>query len=171
MPYVTAAIFGLIGVIVGGLLNGVVALWQERRRELRHARPAARLVMHELTEIQAILQADERRGEVGSQVPAPTAWPAARDALSAVVNGRTWTTLERAYEMAEYLIARPEGVLPVRALYGRAWQPFEISRSVYEAQQALKRYADLPADAPILEPIRDPSAPATERTEPGEAPN
>jgi hypothetical protein len=44
----TAAIFGLLGVIVGGVLNGVVTWRIERARERGDARAAARLVIEEL---------------------------------------------------------------------------------------------------------------------------
>src|SRR3954452_16230932 len=44
----TAAIFGLLGVFVGGVVNGVIAWRLERLRELRNALAAARLVHFEL---------------------------------------------------------------------------------------------------------------------------
>jgi hypothetical protein len=44
---VTAAVFGLIGVIVGGVLNGLVSYTLERRNERRAARTAARLLLDE----------------------------------------------------------------------------------------------------------------------------
>jgi hypothetical protein len=155
----TAAIFGLVGVIVGGVLNGVVATVQERRRERRAARPAARAVMQELSEIQAILFADAHREpeyRMGA-VPAPRAWPDHRMTLAAVVNGETWTAVSGAYEMAEYVIAREEGTVPVRAMYGRAWLPHEISDAIFRAQQQLKPYADLPRDYRPMEPVEEPT--------------
>lgn len=44
----TAAIFGLLGVIVGGVLSGLISWRIERSRERREARAAARLVGVEL---------------------------------------------------------------------------------------------------------------------------
>ncbi len=38
----TEAIFGLAGVVIGGLLSGGVTLWIEQVREVREARAAAR---------------------------------------------------------------------------------------------------------------------------------
>ena len=42
------AVFGLIGVIVGGLLNAAVTGWQARRDDVASGRVAARLVDLEL---------------------------------------------------------------------------------------------------------------------------
>lgn len=151
----TAAIFGLLGVIVGGALNVAAAEWQIRRRERREARPAARLVMNELSEIQAILEADARREpeyRMGA-VPRPTHWPTARQTLAAIVDGETWTTLNAAYTMAEYVTLKEEGELPTRALYGRAWLPEEISAAIYDAQCRLHRWADLPGNQKPTEPV------------------
>lgn len=50
-PSMTAAIFGLVGVIVGGVLNGLVSYWLERQREQRAVRAAARLLMDPLQAI------------------------------------------------------------------------------------------------------------------------
>ena len=157
----TAAIFGIIGVIVGGLLNGAVAAWQQRRRERRAARPAARAVMDELSEMQAVLFADAHREPEyrAGGVPAPRAWPEHRMTLASVVDGETWTAVSGAYAMAEYLIVQEEeGIVPTRALYGRAWLPHEISDGIYRAQQRLKRYADLPHDYEPMEAVAAPDS-------------
>lgn len=44
----TAAIFGLLGVVVGGLLNGYISSRAERRRDRAEGRAAARLLEREL---------------------------------------------------------------------------------------------------------------------------
>jgi hypothetical protein len=49
------AVFGLIGVIVGGLLNAAVTAWLARRDDVASGRAAARLVDLELREAAAIL--------------------------------------------------------------------------------------------------------------------
>jgi hypothetical protein len=48
LPTVTAAIFGLIGVIVGGVLNAVVAVVFDSRRAALALRTSARLVAEEI---------------------------------------------------------------------------------------------------------------------------
>lgn len=45
----TAAVFGLIGVVVGGVLNGLVALVMDGRRDARAVMGAARLVLEEVS--------------------------------------------------------------------------------------------------------------------------
>jgi hypothetical protein len=47
----TAAIFGLLGVVVGGVLNGVIARWQVSRAESDELRAAARLLLTELFQV------------------------------------------------------------------------------------------------------------------------
>lgn len=47
----TAAIFGLLGVVMGGVLNGAVARWQARRAESDELRAAARLLMGDLLQL------------------------------------------------------------------------------------------------------------------------
>lgn len=61
---VTAAIFGLLGVIVGGVLNGAVAHWSERRKDRRLGVVAARLVRYELDFIYDELTAWDDAGYV-----------------------------------------------------------------------------------------------------------
>ncbi|MEV0084765.1 hypothetical protein [Saccharopolyspora sp. NPDC050642] len=46
----TAAIFGLVGVIIGGLLTGLVDFMLERRRERNDARAASKLLRSQLND-------------------------------------------------------------------------------------------------------------------------
>jgi hypothetical protein len=50
------AIFGLIGVIVGGVLQGGTAWWMDRRREDWAAHKAGRLFAYELGAIESALE-------------------------------------------------------------------------------------------------------------------
>jgi hypothetical protein len=112
--------------------------------------------MHELSEMQAILFKDAHR-EHRTGVPEPRAWPEHRITLASVVDGETWTDVTIAYEMAEYVVAHEEeGTLPIRALYGRACHPHEISQGIFRAQRRLKRYADLPRGYEPMEPVDEP---------------
>jgi hypothetical protein len=51
---VTAAIFGFVGVLVGGLVTWGIEVWRARHGEQDEARVAARLVADELTRIDVI---------------------------------------------------------------------------------------------------------------------
>jgi hypothetical protein len=47
----TAAIFGLVGVIVGGVLNAAIGSWAERRRAKGERRAMCRLIARELLSV------------------------------------------------------------------------------------------------------------------------
>lgn len=154
----TAAIFGLIGVVVGGLLNLAVAAWHENRRDRLRVRPVARLVMGELRDWQGLLHAAERRGS-DYGLPAPKAWPAGAEVLAPVVDGKTWVALDYAYATAHYLYMS-EGDLPLRAAMEG---PYAISDAIRVAQQQLMHYADMPNGQRIAESLerpRDSEAPS-----------
>ena len=51
----TAAIFGLVGVIIGGLINAAVAAWQAWRAAKASARTGARRVALELRDAATVL--------------------------------------------------------------------------------------------------------------------
>jgi hypothetical protein len=51
----TEAIFGLIGVLVGGVLQGGTTWWIERRRESWAARRAGRLLTHDLKRLRFLM--------------------------------------------------------------------------------------------------------------------
>jgi hypothetical protein len=67
----TAAIFGLIGVLVGGVLNGAVSWLIELSRQRDAARASARLLSHELRGNLRVL--DEAIGLVGKSKERPEA--------------------------------------------------------------------------------------------------
>jgi len=153
---VIAAAFGLIGVVVGGLLNLAAAVWQEHRRDRLRARPVARLVMRELGDMQGLLYAAAARGD-DLQLPKPKEWKAGAEVLVSVVDGRTWGALDEAYTLARYFA--PEGEpLPLRAAMGaRAPHTHEISAAIRDAQQQLAPYADLPHGRYIADSLPVPS--------------
>ncbi len=100
----TAAIFGLLGVIVGGVLNGVVAYWLERRREVREAIVGARLVRHELDLIRGDFEhfLRENRGSAMPRVPIRhPAWDAHREILARVLPAPDWEMVSAGYTWIE----------------------------------------------------------------------
>jgi hypothetical protein len=60
---VTAAIFGLLGVIVGGVLNGVVNWWLQRSQTKSSARAIAGVVYDEFRHLQSTLVRSLAAGE------------------------------------------------------------------------------------------------------------
>ena len=97
------AVFGLIGVIVGGLLNAAVTAWQARRDDVASGRVAARLVDLELREAAAILVLNQGANRL-SQGDSPfsnAAWRKYRDVLARALSDRGWEAVATAYEVIE----------------------------------------------------------------------
>jgi hypothetical protein len=104
------AVFGLIGVIVGGLLNAAVTAWQARREDVASARVAARLIDLELREAAAILVLNQGANRI-SQGDSPfsnAAWRKYRDVLARALSDRGWEAVATAYEVIE---GSPERIL------------------------------------------------------------
>ncbi len=102
----TAAIFGLVGVIIGGLLNGAMTAWQARRQEKADGRVAARLVYVELRDIY-LLGAAAATLEVPRQTPFPTpAWQNHQAVLARALSDEAWETVCGAYELIQGTQAR-----------------------------------------------------------------
>jgi hypothetical protein len=108
----TAAIFGLVGVIIGGLINAAVAAWQARRADKASARTGARLVALELGDAAAVLRLNPGAAahQEGRQQFSGAAWHAYRDALARTLSDEDWDVLTQAYEVIEgsdaHVIAR-----------------------------------------------------------------
>jgi hypothetical protein len=108
----TAAIFGLVGVIIGGLVNAAVAAWQAWRAHKASARTGARLVALELRDAAAVLMLNPGAAahQEGLQQFSDTAWNAYRDALARMLSDEDWEVLTQAYEVIEgsdaHVIAR-----------------------------------------------------------------
>jgi hypothetical protein len=93
---VTEALFGLIGVVVGGVLTGAVAYVLERRRETREARIARRVMRAQFG--QALKAVDD--GLKGKNWPPgwrdkrwSDSWVAHRQALAAKMDDDDFATL------------------------------------------------------------------------------
>jgi hypothetical protein len=92
--------FGLIGVIVGGVLNQRLAERLERTREQRAARVAARLLQEDLTLVSAranaSLEADVYGPEVDRNALQLEHWSEAKGLLGAVLKDEDWQQLASA---------------------------------------------------------------------------
>jgi hypothetical protein len=86
---ITEAVFGLIGVIVGGVLTGLIAFLSEKARARRAAATSARLVREHLLDF-ALAAEDAIAGRVGSRPLAPDAlksvWTEERRSLASVMS-------------------------------------------------------------------------------------
>ena len=100
----TAAIFGLIGVLVGGILNGVVAHWLDNRRDFRAAVISARLVRHELELVRGDFEHFFESGR-GSDLPVipikHPAWARYRESLARVLPAPDWEMVSAGYTWIE----------------------------------------------------------------------
>jgi hypothetical protein len=103
----TAAIFGLIGVLIGGVLNGVVSWLIELSRQRDAARASARLLSHELQGNRRVL--DDAIGLVSGEIKNPEAaadklgelsqsqWAEHRSTLARGLRAEDFDVISRAY--------------------------------------------------------------------------
>ena len=114
----TAAIFGLIGVVVGAAINGAVTSWHQRRVERSDFRSAARLVRSELVRFRSLAR------EAGRHIPehlpqlheaAPILWQSNRAVLARSLGEEDWELVARAYAhvdaLTSVLVFEPDGTL------------------------------------------------------------
>jgi hypothetical protein len=105
---VTAAIFGLLGVIVGGVINGVVSAVLQRRTERSDQRSAARLVRSELVDFRALaLEASRRSPEDLPQLrdATPVLWQTNRAVLARALTDEHWARVARAYAHVDAVLS------------------------------------------------------------------
>jgi hypothetical protein len=98
--------FGLLGVIVGGVVNGLVATGLERVREARLAMVTARLVQSDLLYIAAVVTAEIQEGKwkrlaQGAPPVSFDSWKGGRDALAGGLRDyEKWAVVEVAARQA-----------------------------------------------------------------------
>jgi hypothetical protein len=149
----TAAIFGLLGVIVGGVINGVVTAVLQRRTDVSDQRGAARLVRSELVTFRGLaLEAGQRSPEQLPQLrdATPLLWQSNRAVLARALTDEHWALVARAYAHVDavlsVLVFDADGTL---ADWRRreAQRLFEdMIKPVEEAALALGRAAGLPSE-------------------------
>lgn len=93
----TAAVFGLLGVIVGGVLNGVVSYALDLGRDVKAAKAAARLLRGDFMSTAARMAVSRKHGRWGSiaegRVPVE-AWRDHRYLLAQVLTEAEWEKVE-----------------------------------------------------------------------------
>jgi hypothetical protein len=86
---VIAAWFGIIGVLVGGLVSTITALFSEVRKELNDAVVAARIIDSDLRTEPGSSAGDEHQGEL---------WATHRVALARTLGYTQWRAVAAVYE-------------------------------------------------------------------------
>jgi hypothetical protein len=105
---VTAAIFGLLGVIVGGLVTGGVNYIMERRRERAELRQAKRLVADELLTVatQYSIMVEDREtpkkwSPSWANLLPSTSWEQHKATLARGLSDKDWADLPGFYSIVE----------------------------------------------------------------------
>jgi hypothetical protein len=105
---VTAAIFGLLGVIVGGVLNGLVSARLQRSAQQTDCRAGRRLVRSELVFFlgAATRMAHNRPDELPQLRRASTElWQSNRSILARSLTDEDWDSVARAYGWVDALLS------------------------------------------------------------------
>jgi hypothetical protein len=110
---VEQAIFGLIGVLVGGAITWGIEWWREHQRQTGDVRVAARLVTNEIARAWALLATlDEHRDEappedveIDTEFPL---WRQHRAVLARTLDGTSWFKVEAAFIVVATGIPRPQ---------------------------------------------------------------
>lgn len=146
----TAAVFGLVGVLVGGLITAGIEWWSARREQARDAeersralRAACRLVAMELDGIKTAVVWAERADRWWLEKQLPTQlWIEGRALLARELSPDEWRAVDVAYYSVEALnrvrsLDRPDAVELSRL--GRETLTGSFARML-EATGALKRH-------------------------------
>jgi hypothetical protein len=115
----TAAIFGLLGVIVGGVLNGLVTLLLDGHRRKQELRTAARLVIFEFGTCASAIQnalEDERWSLTARDLLRTGHWDGNQALLAAGTDDETWVKLSSAALQIGLVRVFAETVTPDREL-------------------------------------------------------
>jgi hypothetical protein len=148
----TAAIFGLIGVVVGGLLNGAVAAWQARRTDAHATRVGARLIDLELryaTLALKVLEDDGSKasGEETSRKFSTTAWDKYQEVLARTLSDKDWRIIAHAYEIVTGSPGRKlaSALRPSPELVGNQPSRRTDAKVVLDATLAIRRVGEHPS--------------------------
>jgi hypothetical protein len=94
---VSEAIFGLIGVVIGGLLNGVVLYLMERTRDSRDTRTAARMLLPELRDARRTIKFALGSHHYPFSTIETARWQEWEPVLAPRMGGEEWASLYEIY--------------------------------------------------------------------------
>jgi len=148
----TAAIFGLIGVVVGGAINFIVTALLQRRTERFDRRSAARLVRSELVRFRSLaVEATRRPPDELPQLreATPILWQSHRASLARALPDEEWELVARAYAHVDALVSvllfEPDGTLV-------EWRSREARRLLIALREPVERAAVVLRDAAGVPP-------------------
>jgi hypothetical protein len=106
----TAAIFGLIGVIIGGLLNGAVTYLAHRQQQKAASKIAARVVLSEIKGNERAIRITLRFENWANAKLALTVdqWLAHRETLAGSLRDQEWVAVETYYGATDRMIVATE---------------------------------------------------------------
>jgi phosphoserine phosphatase len=101
----TEAIFGLVGVIIGGLLNGGVSLLVDKKSQKGAGKVAARMLLSEITnnEIATKLSLEKSTWRHLRLALSIEEWTRRREPLAAVLSDTEWEAVDDYYSLASLL--------------------------------------------------------------------
>jgi hypothetical protein len=121
--WMTAAIFGLVGVVVGAVLSGLTQWWLEARRERHRFGVARRIVgaeMHNLStqldQIAQVAAVPARQTQGSDRLLPSTAWDTHRDSLATHLNDSDWWRTAMFYDSVWHLRRRLSESAPLSDL-------------------------------------------------------
>jgi hypothetical protein len=151
----TEAIFGLIGVVIGGLLNGGVSFLVRKRQEKDEARVASRLVQVEIEwnqrNVEGALEAgtwDRIRTSVTTDE-----WEQHRTVLAAVLKDLEWSSLNAYYTPAQLAVTLAATFEAGNQLGEQKENLQKLFARGVEAIAAIRRYAGDEVLPPHMHPF------------------
>jgi hypothetical protein len=148
---VTAAIFGLLGVVVGGLLNGAAGYWLGRRKEQAEAKVGARLVRVELNEQLGYLGRVVEERRLDQHPPGVGQWEAYRAILARELDDRDWAVVAECYiELADVEAASLDPEHRNEVTDNEGGLIVNLHCQAYEAWEILEKYG--PGGRPGVKP-------------------